>query len=477
MLTTSVGDRDVMSARLHRFHALALTALLGGLTHAGPLVSPVAGSDVVLALRAESQPELRLTYNVERPSGPAETVAFGLSTDYQYRESASNGLSITDFRLKRIFRTQKSGSFVNDSLFAEAWYRGAELDNRAHINEAMTKAGVDLAKGLLSQVPYWAETELGVISTRFARPDLHRETAKDRVSWSLKGNEVVAVRYRDEPVPVPLRRGLRRWWPSITPIHPAIADELAASGRVPAELWVSEVVHGKSLERMHWTLAEARLVESAKYPLPAGLAAMPTEGRGAYPQLFELLATTVAEKRTPVSQLTYVARAKTAISQGAGLEALLWVMEMQLAAGVQTPCSAPSDTDHCALAAQAGPLAKTDSRTAVAFAARSPDASDRAQFDSLPNAYFLHLLWATRPPGNGVKPEDSERDLIVALKASPIADFCKDAGDFYAGSWQPFAAWQVYDLGRLMSNHQSADLLGQVDKLEAAVESGMPTLF
>jgi hypothetical protein len=58
-----------------------------------------------------------------------------------------------------------------------------------------------------------------------------------------------------------------------------------------------------------------------------------------------------------------------------------------------------------------------------------------------------------------------------------LANFCKDAGDFYAGLWHPFAAWQVFDLGRFMANHQSGDLLGQVDKLEAAVETGMPTLF
>jgi hypothetical protein len=29
-------------------------------------------------------------------------------------------------------------------------------------------------------------------------------------------------------------------------------------------------------------------------------------------------------------------------------------------------------------------------------------------------------------PGNGVKLEDSERDLIVALKADPLANFCRD---------------------------------------------------
>jgi hypothetical protein len=95
----------------------------------------------------------------------------------------------------------------------------------------------------------------------------------------------------------------------------------------------------------------------------------------------------------------------------------------------------------------------------------------------LPNAYLLRLLWATRPPGSGVTREDSERDLVIAIKASPIANFCKDAGDFYLGSWRPFAGWQVYDLGRLMANHRSGDLLDQVDKIEAAVETGMPQLF
>jgi hypothetical protein len=150
---------------------------------------------------------------------------------------------------------------------------------------------------------------------------------------------------------------------------------------------------------------------------------------------------------------------------------------MQLAAGVQTSCAAPSTTDFCALAARVGPLAKSDSRMAIAFAAHSPDAADRPQFDSLPNAYVLRLLWATRPPGKEVKYENSEHDLLVAIQTSPVANFCKDTGDFYAGSWRAFAAWQVWDLGRLMAGHRSGDLLDQVDTIEAGVVRGAPTLF
>jgi hypothetical protein len=458
--------------------AWLLTALVAGVVHATPLVSPADGSDAILTLRRDAQRELRLAYKIERPGEPDESVTLGLSTDYHYRKSDSRGLSIVDYRLKRIFSVPKeNNTVINNSLYADAWYRGAELVNRANINEMLAKAGVNAPQGFHPQEPYWAETELGVITPKFQRPDLHREDSNGRIRWSLGNDEVVAVRYRAESVPVDLQRGLRRWWPSIASIHPAIADELARSGKVPAELWVKELAHGKNLVSAHWTLTDDRVIDSAPYPLPGRLTAAPTESSATYRQMFEVLSKTVAEKRAPLPQETYIARAQSAIGKGAGLEALVWTIEMKLASGVEEPCSSVSEVDHCALAARAGPLARADSRTAVAFAAHSPDAADRAQFDSLPNAYLLRLLWATRPSGKGVKREDAEHDLLVALSTSPIANFCKDTGDFYAAGWQSFAAWQVWDLGRMMANHRSGDLLDQIDKVEASVESAEPSLF
>ena len=461
------------------YSALGLAALMSFSLSSGaaPLVSPAAGSDLVLAMRSDAQAELRLVYRVEREAAPAETVTIGLAKDYHYKNS-SIGLWINDYRLHRIFRVQPGSGLINDSLFAEAWVRGAELENRAMIASALTKAGVDAGKGLAAQNPFWAETELGLVSAKFPRPDLHRAESKDRISWSLGKDEVAAVRYRAEPVPDSVRAGVRRWWPSIVPLHPQIVDELAQSGRMPEEMWVKQMVHGgKSFETAHWSLDHADWVEAAKYPLSAHLAAIPTESRGAFPQVFSTLSAAVADKREPPPEGIYRARAESAIAHTAGLEAFVWILEMQLAAGVQTPCAAPSTTDFCALAARAGPLAKTDSRMAIAFAARSPDAADRPQFDSLPNAYVLRLLWATRPPGKEIKYENSEHDLLVALQTSPVANFCKDTGDFYAGSWRPFAAWQVWDLGRLMAGHRSGDLLDQVDKIEADVVRREPTLF
>jgi hypothetical protein len=43
--------------------------------------------------------------------------------------------------------------------------------------------------------------------------------------------------------------------------------------------------------------------------------------------------------------------------------------------------------------------------------------------------------------------------------------------------WQPFAAWQVWDLGRLMAGHVPGDFLGRVDEVEAELVSGEPAYF
>jgi hypothetical protein len=185
----------------------------------------------------------------------------------------------------------------------------------------------------------------------------------------------------------------------------------------------------------------------------------------------------VAERRKPPPQDVYRDRIESAIARKAGLEGLIWFLESQLAARGNSGCAPPADSEVCALGAQAGSIAKMDPRTAIAFAQRSPDAADRPQFDSLPNAYLLRLLWATRPPGKDVSMADSEAGLLLAVQASPVANFCKDTGDFYARSWQPFAAWQAWDFGRLMAGHVSGDLLDQVDALEAQLMRSEPTLF
>ena len=180
----------------------------------------------------------------------------------------------------------------------------------------------------------------------------------------------------------------------------------------------------------------------------------------------------------PPAQDVYASRAQAAIDRGAGLEAMLTVIEMNLAQGHPAGSCAPGDPRvFCALAVKADPLVKSDPRYALAFARQSPDAADRAQFAGLPNAYVLGLQWATRPAGKGVARENSERDLLAALKASPVADFTKDTGDFYAMGFEPLAAWQVWDLGRLLAGHVPDDLLHTIDSLEDQLYVGVPSLF
>jgi hypothetical protein len=77
------------------FAPLACTSPLVALT-APPLISPSAGSDAVLAIR-----------------NAPETVSVGIAGDYHYIRSAEL-LSISDYRLRRIFSVQHGDAFVNN---------------------------------------------------------------------------------------------------------------------------------------------------------------------------------------------------------------------------------------------------------------------------------------------------------------------------------------------------------------------------
>jgi len=458
---------------------LAASALLAPWVALGaPSVSPAASTDGVLAIRDTSTGELRLQYRKDSGKGSTEEDIFvGIASDYHYTRSAQQS-RIYDFKLRRIFSLQPGDTFINDSLYAEVWYRATELRNRVTLSGAMQGAGAETPQSIAqSHDPFWIESALGMVSPQLPHTDLTVVTEKGRTRWLRKDEEVAAVRYEKEEVPPALQGGLRRFWGTFTQMHPDIAVALAASKHIPAELWIEQHPFGKDPVVVHWTLTSKKWEKAAPYPLPAHLAPHPTNTVGAYPEIFATLRAAAAEKRLPPSQGTYVSRATAALGRGAGLEALTWVLEMGLAQGPSVKCVPDDPQLFCSLAARAGPVAKTDPRTALAFATHSPDETARPQFADLPNAYLLRLLWATRPPGKGVEPAEREQDLLAALRTSAVANFTKDTGDFYATGWQPFAAWQVWDLGRLMAGHKPGDLLDHVDEMEANMVSTQPVYF
>jgi hypothetical protein len=441
---------------------------------ASPALSPLAGSDAVRALRAQPEGELQLQYLKQTPNRAPETYAVRIARDYlDVADSATRWL--IDFPLRRVFTIRPGNAFVNDSLYADAWWRVMELKNRALMRKLLQAGGQTDPAGSVD--PFWAETELGVALPEFPRPNLQRSEKGGRIRWMLNGEEVAAVRYDAEPVPESIRAHLRRFWAGPIQVHPDIADQLAASGRIAQEIWVT-AKRGKDPVVTHWKLTARHWEPAAHYPLPAQLTALPTISDGAFPEIFALLSKDVADRKVPPAPEVYAARADAAIMRGAGLEAVLWIMEMSLAEGrAPDACNAGDPRLFCSLLARAGPLLKSDPRGAAAFAKQSPDQADRPQFDSLPNGYLLRLLWATRPPGKGVEYGERERDLLAAAQASPIANFCKDTGDFYAAAWKGFPAWQVWDLGRLMAGHTADDLLHQVDVLEDQLLANEPGLF
>ena len=454
--------------------SVSITPLIG---LSAPLISPSAGSDAVLSVRGAPTGELRLQYRKQSGQAGAEEVSAGIGSDYHYTRSAGQ-TRIYDFKLRRIFSVQPGDTFINDSLYAEVWYRAAELRNRVVLSGAVKGAGIATPQTAAeSNDPFWIESSLGMVSPQFPHTDLTQVTEKGRTRWLRKEEEVAAVRYEKDEVPLALQAGLRRFWGTFTQMHPDLAVALAASKHIPAELWIEQRPFGKDPVVVHWTLTSQKWERAATYPLAAHLAPHPTNTVGSYPEIFATLTAATADKRLPPPQETYASRAEAALGRGAGLEALTWVLEMGLAQGPGVKCGPNDPQPFCSLAARSGPVAKTDPRTAVAFATQSPDETARPQFADLPNAYVLRLLWATRAPGKGVEPAERERDLLAALRASAVANFCKDTGDFYAMGWQPFAAWQVWDLGRLMAGHKPGDLLDHVDAMEADMVSTEPAYF
>lgn len=444
-----------------------------------PPLSPAAGSDELLKLRRDLQGELRLTYRQDVTGRPSATVTIGLAGDYDYVDDGST-LAIHDYRLRRILVRQPDHRFLNSSLFAEVWVRGAELENRVRVMRGGAAAGgLDLQKTPGVAEPFWIESELGMVHQALAPPALRRTGDAASMTWQLDSGDVAAAQFKDGTVPDEVRPGLRRLLATATKLHPAIADTIAARGQVPWDLRYKLILPDqRSFGTAHWTLAKTEWVAAARYPLPPGLKAAPGETSGAFPDIFAALAADVAQRRRPPPDSIYVGRIRGAIARRAGLEAFLWVTEMQLAAGPISSACPPNDArPFCRLAREAGPLAKEDPRTAIAFAPDAPTAADRRKFDDLPNAYLLGLLFATRPHARGADPAIDERALLAAIKASPVANFAKDIGDFYLQRWDPVAAWQAWDLGRAMAGHRQGDLLDAIDTRESQLVLLAPSFF
>lgn len=465
-----------MTAKLAAFVFLA--ALAGMPARAA--ISPAASSDVVLAARGGPESELRLQYQEDVNGRHRQVVTYGMAQDYDYRETAT-GLTIYDYRLRRIFRYRPAFNtyYVSDSLYADVWYRAAELQRRSTQAGPVQEARFGPVKGKLTLSPFWAESELGVITRIYPRPMLTRSDRADRSTWSLDGHVVVSVRWHPVPVPGAMLGALRRLWPHLAPVHPQIVNQLAAAGRIPDELWVeTPAPDQRHLQRLHFRLSLYQWVPAAPYPLAPHLDAVPTDSSGVYPQIFATLAADVQKQLLPPTQEQYLEKIEDAVSDGNGLEAILWQMEMRLAQGAPPPeCVRDDPRGVCALSQLANSLADNDDRTAVAFAGRSPPMRDRSAYADLPNVYLLQLLWATQPSGDKVTFAQSERGVLAALKASPVANFCRNAGDFYAAAWKADQAWQIWDLGRLMAGHRKGDLLDAIDSLETRLARQYPALF
>jgi hypothetical protein len=194
--------------------AFVANAVAPGICLPAPTMSPASGSDAVLSIRSEPEGELRLQYRKEEPGKSAELVSFGIASDYHYINLA-DGIRIYDYKLRRIFWVRPAGNFINDSLYADVWYRAMELRNRVMLRGMLTGVGITTSKAPTTMDSFWVETELGMVSADLPRREARRVDEKSRVRWLLDGEEVAAVRYEKEDVHDAVKLGLRRFWRTV----------------------------------------------------------------------------------------------------------------------------------------------------------------------------------------------------------------------------------------------------------------------
>ena len=87
-----------------------------------PLVSPADDSDAVLALRSQTQGELRLQFTRQTPDKAAETVRVGIAKDYHYIQDGA-ATRLYDYRLRRTQTSGQSHTSGNNSLYADPYFR------------------------------------------------------------------------------------------------------------------------------------------------------------------------------------------------------------------------------------------------------------------------------------------------------------------------------------------------------------------
>ncbi len=464
---------------------------IAGIAATAPIAGPLATAEQIRAAHPGAAPALKLVFN-RSENGPASSaITATIAADFLDITSGKTE-TIYDFKLRRVIAIDSDARrFTNGSLYAVVAFRVFERRNTTALGGALAAANVGL--GPESLMPFWAESEFGVIDPRQARPKIDRQTDPNgALSFRYQGAEVVRFTPSTQSVAAGDRVRFARALRYLVRIHPAILDDIVATGFIPATLtytWVNGP--NKSTETL--TLRSAERID-ATFPLLADssfevLRVAPGDARGAalnevLPPMLQAVAGQYA--RGSKSILDYQAAIGEALQNRAPFQAMLLEMELSLQHGpVSVQCLNAPAVPRCYTLREVASLAAGDPRMQAYIQAIQIEAMDRNRAIELHQGIARGGLKDTAALDIGLanalsqsqKRNDALPFFLNAIRANPyVAAFYKDLGDHFQREYRMDLAWLLYDLGRTLPGADAGNLQ-YIDQLEQQLASQNPSLF
>jgi hypothetical protein len=271
---------------------------------------------------------------------------------------------------------------------------------------------------------------------------------------------------------------------SYTSLHPVIVKALNEAGRLPA-YFAYAYSRGGQRGGDIWTLKSFERV-SGTYPLPADYRPEARIDSPAVNPLMPRMLDAIAKRSAPRSLASLRGAFENALTQPQLLQAYLFYLEMLLQYG-QGALACPEGAGHCTPSTQIAAKLSVDPGVASLLEASKAEAAGdlkralelrlAVKHDGLSDSYVLDDLVGNTYAENG--DYVSAVPLIArAVAGNPfIAAYYKDLGDVFAGDFDSFNAWILYDLARALPGGENAPVVDGVTANERALAAAYPQFF
>jgi hypothetical protein len=429
-----------------------------------------------------------LTYRHQvEPAQPsaAPRIVIGVGDDFVFREEGDTRLVI-DLRLGRLYSFETGKRYVSYPIEADVIWRDQELNNRASINKALAAAHIE-RPGL---DPFWDAIELKMVMP--GEPPIELESRNDGGESVIAYKGVEISRWRPAPQPLPqrsaahLRQALRWLWP----VHPDVAERIAAGGSAPEHLR-TRVQIAFQVQTHDFQLIDSRWCDKCD-AIPAD--AQPGLGVGGAfeTEIAPVMVAAIQGKFKSPSSDDYLRRVDAALDRGATLEAFLWFLERLLQDGIHR-CAPDDATSLCRvqnrlveqMRTNADAQAMQRGLTTRSIAAAQAIAAMRDKVRD--NGYYVDLASLNAVPDSALRFKSpsqeplktAERQMVSAIKGMPMVPAVyRDIGKIYFAAVDPRRAFLAWEMGEANPGRSSeADLWGFVEKIKAEARRRHPELF